>query len=495
MREFELQFSDKLITPWGGMALMKRLLDHLGFDRALNQAGLPQPGSNRGYQPAQLMLQMMLAVWCGANRFEHAEVTRFDRVLGAIFGFARMANFKAITRLFAKFSQPVNDAVFGHLQGWLFAQVKIGRVTLDLDSTVITRYGGQQQGAAKGYNASKPGRLSHHPLMAFVADVRMVANLWLRPGNTGSANNVINFLEATRANLGDQKIGLLRADSGFSEEGFVRHLEQARINFIIALKLNYPLQRELVRAAQSGGDTAVAAAATVTTAPTPSSSASSSSTASPSPSASPSRWWTLDDGIELCELEYQAPSWSAPRRVIGIRQHIKTRVAAKGKTLSLFAHDETIGQWRYGALVTDLHLPAQAIWRLYRGRADCENRIKELKYDFAAGSLSLRDFWATEAALHTVMLAFNLMSLFRQVLLKQTVRKNGVDQPIQHTLSTLRHQLFAQPGFITHEGRSPILKLATAMQQREWIEGLWNRAKQFDLPVHFSPQFSPPDSS
>ena len=85
--------------------------------------------------------------------------------------------------------------------------------------------------------------------------------------------------------------------------------------------------------------------------------------------------------------------------------------------------------------------------------------------------LNLRDLSATEAALHTVMMAFNLMSLFKQALLKQTIRKDGTDKPIRHTLSTLRHQLFAQPGFITHEGRRPLLKLATAMQKREWISG------------------------
>ncbi|TAG45881.1 MAG: IS1380 family transposase, partial [Betaproteobacteria bacterium] len=59
MRDIELRFTDKEITPWGGMALMKRLLDHFGFDRALASAGLPQPGSNRGYRPEQLILQMM----------------------------------------------------------------------------------------------------------------------------------------------------------------------------------------------------------------------------------------------------------------------------------------------------------------------------------------------------------------------------------------------------------------------------------------------------
>ena len=456
------------------------MLDHLGFDRALLAAGLPQPGSNRGYRPEQLIVQMMLSVWCGSNRFEHVEVTRFDRVLGSIFGIDRMANFKAITRLFGRCTQAVNDRVFGSLYHWLFEQLQIGRVTLDLDSTVITRFGEQQAGAARGYNPAKPGRRSHHPLMAFVADVRMIANVWLRPGNTGSANNVIGFLHTTREHLAGKAIGLLRADSGFCEDAFLRHLESERINYIIALKLNQPLQRALVRATQIAQGTQG----------TQEGAQGIQSTTSP-----PLGWWALDEGLEIADLMYQAPSWAAPRRVIAIRQHIKQRAHAKGKTLSLFAEDEAIGQWRYAAMVTDLNLPALQIWRLYRGRADCENRIKELKYDFAAGSLNLRDFWATEAALHTVMLAFNLMSLFRQVLLKQTLRKDGSDQPIQHTLATLRHQLFAQPGFITHEGRRPLLKLATAMQKREWISGLWDQSKQFDLPVHFETQFTHPNTS
>jgi hypothetical protein len=92
--------------------------------------------------------------------------------------------------------------------------------------------------------------------------------------------------------------------------------------------------------------------------------------------------------------------------------------------------------------------------------AFCENRIKELKYDFAAGSLCMREVWATEAALNVVMLAFNLMSLFRQVMLKTTKH---------HTLATLRYKLFAQAGYITHEGRQRSLKLATAMRKRKWF--------------------------
>ncbi len=119
---FELRFTDKEITAWGGMGLLRRMLDHLNFDQALQGSGLPQPGSNRGYRPEQLIIQFMLSVWCGANRFEHGEVTRHDPVLKRLFGFQQMANFKAVMRLFRKCTQATNEQVFGTLYRWLFAQ-------------------------------------------------------------------------------------------------------------------------------------------------------------------------------------------------------------------------------------------------------------------------------------------------------------------------------------------------------------------------------------
>jgi hypothetical protein len=61
-----------------------------------------------------------------------------------------------------------------------------------------------------------------------------------------------------------------------------------------------------------------------------------------------------------------------------------------GKSLSLFKDDEDFLGWRYAAMTTDLGLAAIEIWRLYRGRADCENRINELKYEFGLDSFVMR---------------------------------------------------------------------------------------------------------
>ncbi|MDD3250904.1 MAG: hypothetical protein PHF23_11165, partial [Smithellaceae bacterium] len=56
---------------------------------------------------------------------------------------------------------------------WIFrpGSYGLGAVCLDFDSTVVTR-NGQQQGACRGYNPARPGRASHHPLLAFIADFR-----------------------------------------------------------------------------------------------------------------------------------------------------------------------------------------------------------------------------------------------------------------------------------------------------------------------------------
>ena len=59
---------------------------------------------------------------------------------------------------------------------------------------------GEQERAIKGYNPRRPGRNSHHPLIAFVSDLRMIANYRLRPGSTAASTNYLSFLEETYHN-------------------------------------------------------------------------------------------------------------------------------------------------------------------------------------------------------------------------------------------------------------------------------------------------------
>ena len=430
--DFEIKFTSREVSAWGGLALMKRMLDSMSFRNAASRWNLPEPGSNRGYPPVQLIEQLLVSIWCGACRFTHLEITRMDSTLTRLFGWTRVAGHKAIVRLFERFDMMRHERVQAGIYRWFFDKVSTLRsVTLDMDSPVVPRHGGQE-GAARGYNPNKRGRLSHHPLLAFVAEARMVANFWLRPGDANSANNVLQFIESTLHHLCGKTVGLLRADSGFFDQAVFKLLEGKRINYIISARLTQGLQQTIIRDA---------------------------------------RWFALETGLELAEITYQASSWGTARRIVVVRQSVK-RKNAPGKTLSLFADDPDVQGWRYGAMVTNLSLPPVEVWRSYRGRADCENRIKELKNDFGLGSFNLNSFYATEAALGFAMLAYNLMSTFRQAVMRAK---------IQPTLATLHQQVLAVGAFWHRDPKQNQLLLAVSRRRRAWFEGLWANAG--DPPV------------
>lgn len=232
--EFDISFTNKEITPWGGMVFLKQMLQKMGF-RALIEANgdLPRAGSNRGYKTSTIIESFIASIWCGANRFMHTEVTRHDAVLGRMFDWKRVPAQDVYKRFFRKFDQVTNLKVSEYFYSWIFDNLKFDNFTLDVDSSVITRFG-EQEGAKKGYNPAKKGRDSHHPLIAFIADIKLVANMWLRSGDTSSANNFLSFLDDTLSKLKNKTVSLIRLDSGFFESDILDYLEAKSLQYIVA---------------------------------------------------------------------------------------------------------------------------------------------------------------------------------------------------------------------------------------------------------------------
>lgn len=70
----------------------------------------------------------------------------------------------------------------------------------------------------------------------------MVANFWLRSGDTSSAHNFVGFLEETLSVFGNKKVGLVRLDSGFCQKDIMDYLEHRQLNYIIAAQFTHPVQ-------------------------------------------------------------------------------------------------------------------------------------------------------------------------------------------------------------------------------------------------------------
>lgn len=422
------QFTNKPVTPWGGLRLVQAMLLRMKFREALAASGLPQPGSNRGYDSIVMMEAFLVCVWIGGVRFSHTSVVRFDTALCQIFGWKRVASVSTFTRWFRRFKREEVDQVFGHLGRWFWDQLSPRTITLDLDSSVVTRYG-QQEGAMVGYSRQKFGKPSHRPLFAFVADWRMVLHAWLRPGNTGDCNGVDDFTEEALTLLGSRhRVGLIRADSGFYDGGFLEALESKSIAYIVSARMTKPLRLEI---------------------------------------AAMKQWLNVEPGIDVTEFRYQGIRWVKNRRMVVVRHELKRRPHALGRELL------EVPGYKFSAFVTTLDLAPAELWRLYNGRSDSENRIAELKGDFGLNGFCLDPFYATEAAFRCVMLAYNLMSLFRQALLQA---------PTAVRLSTMRFQCFALGAWIGRQGRKRVLRISLDARRRPWFEGLFAKIGAFRCP-------------
>ena len=432
MVNLPIEFSDKEVTPFGGMSLMKHFLDQTGIREKLSDLDLPSPGSNRGYDPKQIIESFWLGIWTGASRYIHCDWLRNDQVLQSIFGWDEMPSQSTYSRFFGKFSQERNTAVFPELQEWFFDQINIDNITVDLDSTVITRYG-NQEGSAKGYNPNKRGRNSHHPLMAFVSQTRMVANAWLRPGNTADSSNCKAFMEETFDQaLKGKKVGLVRADSGFYTEELMSYLEKKELNYVMAVRM-YPNVKSEIWSQKD--------------------------------------WVSLTKGIELCEMKFKHEK-GKKRRYIIVKKKVDIRPKSGGK---LLFEDEP--GYRYSCYVTNLDLPLDQVWNIYNTRADCENRIKELKNDFGLENFCLQDFWATEASFRFIMVAYNLMSLFRHFALNHHRRA---------TLKTLKSYCFALGAWTVNHANKTVLKISLPAKKRSWMVGIFSQIKNLNKPFDYS---------
>jgi hypothetical protein len=337
--KFELSYTSKEITPWGGMVFLKQMLDKIGFRSQIESCkSLPTQNSNRGHSIPVLLESFIACVWCGANKFLHTEATRTDRALAKIFDWSTVPGNDAYKRYFGKFTQVTNQETGKHFFSYFFKNLQIDYFTLDIDSTIFTRYG-HQEGSKVGYNPQKKGRKSHHPIIAFVNEVRLVANFWLRSGDAGSANNFVSFIEDTLSNFGDKVVGLIRLDSGFCTKEIMDYLEERQMKYIIAARFSHPIQR-LIDKNQV--------------------------------------WMSVDNGIEICNQSYQAASWEKPRRLVVVRRKVEqdNKALTVGKTLSLFPEDEIHRNYRYSAYFTNQEASATDVWRSYRARGDAEKHGK-----------------------------------------------------------------------------------------------------------------------
>jgi hypothetical protein len=78
--------------------------------------------------------------------------------------------------------------LFTRNAGWL-CEIGLKSITLDAGST-IKSVCGNQEGAAKGFNTTKKGAKSYHPLMVFASEMKLLYQTWFRKVSAYTTNGM-----------------------------------------------------------------------------------------------------------------------------------------------------------------------------------------------------------------------------------------------------------------------------------------------------------------
>lgn len=414
-RGIGVTFTDKAVTPWGGLVLFSGLARQVGLEGALRRALPFTLTSPNATDPVEIMLAFMAGVLVGSRRLAHIERLRWDEGVRRILGLERFVSDTTLARFFRRFKMGTVTTVFTGLMRWQLEQIKLKEDILDLDSSIVERYG-KQEGAWLGYNPKKHRRPSHHPLLATLGQRPWVVHAWLRSGNTTSARGAEAFLDETLSLLPEGTvIRHLRADSGFGMEPFLSKVEGKKMSYTIVARFTRGL-RNLVAGVKD--------------------------------------WRELEAGIAVGEVLFQAQGWPRARRVVLVRQRTKERDFIRGREL----FDDPA--YAYQAILTNRSEAPEEVWRFYRGHAEVESRIRELKWDYGIDGFCQKKFFATEAAFRLVCVTFNMMSMFQEKL----------GRKVFQTLGTLRSQLLACGAVVGRDGRRMILRLSLRGPWREQFE-------------------------
>ncbi len=296
----------------------------------------------------------------------------------------------------------------------LLRKSKLKSITLDIDSSVVN-VEGHQEGAVKGYNPKKPGNRCYNIQFAFCDEIKAYLTGYVRSGDTYTANGAAEMIKEIMAHLKDEGLEItFRMDSGYFDDAILETIESLGGKYVIKGK-GYP-----TLVAQLTDPSII--------------------------------FRTGESGRETTEFVTALNTWEKDRRFVASRVLKDEKDRAQ---LSFLEGEE----YDYFFFVTNTEQSSEEVVDFYEKRGNCENYIKEAKYDMAVGHLLLQSFWANEAIFQLMMLTYNLFLLFKMDFAGETEYRQQI--------KTFRLKYIFLAGKIIRTARSVVMKLSEKYPYQE----------------------------
>ena len=413
LQKINFTIGEQGLTHYAGMVLIHSFCKSLDLKRFF-QIYIPLSHRNTYYHSSELLLAHFYFTMAGLARLTNAQLLKHNGLIPAMVGLKHFPSDQALRRfikgmtpqdlqLIRKAHQIIRDYLFLHPQ-------TLTTAIADMDSTVLTVYGHHEK-AEVGYNTYKRGRRSYHPLLAFESHLQMSLSGELRPGNLSDRSKGVipfvgSFLDKIPGTIAASRTRV-RADSGFCSWPMIEFLEGKRVGYVIVARVTKPMRAMLPGLRY--------------------------------------RVFNHEEQFAVATFIYHPQGWKIPHQFISIRHQLPPEGQDPDR------HLLEVDRFDYHVLVSNLDLHPEFAWHFYSDRANLENRIKELKYDFSLNQIPTRSFLANEVQMELLLMEYDLFRCFQILCLPPEYQNK--------TLDTIRDKILMLPAKLVSSGHSHTLKL------------------------------------
>ena len=403
----------------GGALLLKALDDRLGVtERLARSLRDPRQSGKIDHELIELVRQRVYGITCGYADCNDAARVAQDPVHKLLLGRDPLAGPDLASQpTLSRFENAVGrpelylagvglaDLVIEQHRARLRGRAR--RITIDLDPTDDPTHGQQEFSFFNGHYDT----WCYLPLVAtltFNAEpTQYVVAAVLRPGNSPAKRGAIGLLRRLFTRLRaafPRAILRVRLDGGFASPEVFAFLEAERVEYVVAMASNVRLVKRSRRLMGRARMRSKASGQTEHL---------------------------------YGETRYAARKWTRKRRVI-IKAEVVRHPGRDPKNNPRF-------------VVTNLADAPEAVYALYCGRGDMENRLKELQHGLALDRTSCHRFWANQ---------FRVLLTLAAYILFQSLQTQTQGTPCAGAqVSTLRERLIKLAAWIERSVRCIVVHL------------------------------------
>lgn len=370
---------------------------------------------------ADVLGTLFLSILSGHNRYAHITTIRSDQVNPGLLGMKQVMSEDSARRAFQKADEKAcAEWLQTHLRR-CYEPLLYEPWILDVDMTVKPLYG-NQEGAVVGYNPKKRGRPSHAYHTYGVANLRLILDVEVQPGNQTASSfarpRLWSFLDSLPKEAWPT---FLRGDCDWGNENVMAEAERRELPYVFKLRQSKNVKR-LVEEIWTRRD-----------------------------------WVPAGQGWEGVNETLQLQGWTKSRRVVVLRREVQEEIvltnpeakASKPEVVQLeFAFVELMGsakRYEYAVLVTSRDDEILTVAQHYRDRGDAENVFDELKNQWGWNGYMTQDIKRCQIMARMIALVYNWWSLFvrlaipekhAEAITSRPMLLNGIAKQTRHSGQT-----------------------------------------------------------